>query len=241
MHWLVGLCLLLTVGTAAADLTARSWLIADSELNIEAGENFYEVRSIASLTKLLTVMVALDDNTRHHSLVKMAMVRSSNSAAYKLCQRHSQGYQGCIDAMNAKARWLGAINTRVYEPTGLDPRNQSTAVDIARIIRGASLYPEIVQVSQIDTIKINKRRIAHNTNPLVTKYNTVVSKTGWTVRAGGCLAMIVDDRIIVLLGSKNTRTRVTEMQQLIESLPVTQWTTEPWMSPFKPTTFQNFI
>ena len=221
MRWLVSLCLLLTVNTAAANLTARSWLIADSELNIEAGENFFEVRSIASLTKLLTVMVALDDHTRHHKLVKMAMVRSSNSAADQLCRRHSGGYQGCIDAMNAKARWLGAIDTQIYEPTGLDPRNRSTAVDIAKIIRNASLYPEIVQVSQIDTIKISKRRIAHNTNPLVTKYNTVVSKTGWTVRAGGCLAMIVDDRIIVLLGSKNTRTRVTEMQQLIESIPIT--------------------
>ena len=221
MRWLVSLCLLLTVNTAAANLTARSWLIADSELNIEAGENFFEIRSIASLTKLLTVMVALDDHTRHHKLVKMAMVRSSNSAADQLCRRHSGGYQGCIDAMNAKARWLGAIDTQIYEPTGLDPRNRSTAVDIAKIIRNASLYPEIVQVSQIDTIKISKRRIAHNTNPLVTKYNTVVSKTGWTVRAGGCLAMIVDDRIIVLLGSKNTRTRVTEMQQLIESIPIT--------------------
>ena len=221
MRWLVSVCLLLTVNTAAANLTARSWLITDSELNIEAGENFFEVRSIASLTKLLTVMVALDDHTRHHKLVKMAMVRSSNSAADQLCRRHSGGYQGCIDAMNAKARWLGAIDTQIYEPTGLDPRNRSTAVDIAKIIRNASLYPEIVQVSQIDTIKISKRRIAHNTNPLVTKYNTVVSKTGWTVRAGGCLAMIVDDRIIVLLGSKNTRTRVTEMQQLIESIPVT--------------------
>lgn len=241
MRWLISLCLLLTVNTAVASLTARSWLITDSELNIEAGENFYEVRSIASLTKLLTVMVALDDNTRHQGLVKLAMVRSSNWAAYKLCQRHSQGYQGCIRAMNAKARWLGAINTRIYEPTGLDPRNQSTAVDIAKIIRGASLYPEIVAVSQIDNIRISKRKVAHNTNPLVTKYNTVVSKTGWTVRAGGCLAMIVDDRIIVLLGSKNTHTRVKEMQQLIESVPVTQWSTEPWMSAFKPTTFQNLV
>lgn len=215
MHWLAGLCLLLTVNIASANLTARSWLIADSELNIQAGENFFEVRSIASLTKLLTVMVALDDHTKEHSLVKMAMVRSSNFAADQLCRRHSGGYQGCIAAMNAKARWLGAIDTQVYEPTGLNPGNRSTAVDIARIIRGASLYPEIVAVSHIDNIRINKRRIAHNTNPLVTKYNTVVSKTGWTVRAGGCLAMIVDDKIIVLLGSKNTHTRVTEMEKLI--------------------------
>jgi D-alanyl-D-alanine endopeptidase (penicillin-binding protein 7) len=218
MRWLIGLCLLLAINTASA-FTARSWLIADTELNIEAGENFFEVRSIASLTKLLTVMVALDDHTKEHGLVKMAMVRSSNFAADQLCRHHSGGYNGCIDAMNAKARWLGAIDTRVYEPTGLSPLNRSTAVDIAKIIRAASLYPEIVAVSQIDNIRISKRKIAHNTNPLVTKYNTVVSKTGWTVRAGGCLAMIVGDRVIVLLGSKNTHTRVTEMQQLIESLP----------------------
>lgn len=221
-RWILACALLLSISTAHAQITARSWLIADAELNVQAGENFFEVRSIASLTKLLTVMVALDDHTSHHGLVKLAMVRSNNHAADQLCRRHSQGYQGCINAMNNKARWIGAIDTRIQDATGLSAHNISTAVDIAKIMRAASLYPEIVAASHIDNIKLSRRKIAHNTNPLVTRYNTVVSKTGWTIKAGGCLAMMVDDRIIVVLGSKNTHTRVTEMRQLIESVPGAQ-------------------
>ena len=41
-------------------ITAKSWLVADDSGNTIQGENTQEVRSIASITKLMTVMVVLD-------------------------------------------------------------------------------------------------------------------------------------------------------------------------------------
>jgi D-alanyl-D-alanine carboxypeptidase len=44
----------------------------------------------------------------------------------------------------------------------------------------------------------------------------VVSKTGFTNLAGGCIVLLLDtelgDKVVVVLGSKNTRTRIPEAE-----------------------------
>lgn len=215
MRWLLTLVLAVSC-QAQASLTARSWLITDADLHVQAGENYHELRSIASLTKLLTVMVAIDDGTARPELINLAMVNSNNYAADQLCRLHSRGYAGCIRAMNEKAMRLDAWNTYIHDATGLSHRNRSTARDIARIVRAASNYPAIVNASHILKSK-NKKVVLRNTNPLVGVYNTTVSKTGWTMAAGGCIAIMLDGRIYVLLGSQNTRTRVQELNRLVRA------------------------
>jgi D-alanyl-D-alanine carboxypeptidase len=46
----------------------------------------------------------------------------------------------------------------------------------------------------------------------------IVSKTGYINASGGCVVMLLDtdqgQRVIVLLGSKNTRTRIPELEQI---------------------------
>ena len=213
MRWLITLVLAVSC-QAQATLTARSWLITDTDLQVQSGQNYYELRSMASLTKVLTVMVAIDDGRADADLVELAMVRSSNAAADELCRRHSQGYRGCIRAMNEKAMRLDAWNTYVSDATGLSAMNRTTARDMARIILAASRYPAIVNASH--KISVTKRRhVYKNTNPLVGMYDITVSKTGWTMRAGGCIAVLAGDRIVVLLGSRDTRTRIRELEYLL--------------------------
>lgn len=214
MRWLAVLCLVMSCQAQA--LTARSWLITDTDLNVQSGYNYRELRSIASLTKLLTVMVAIDDGTARPELVKLAMVNSNNHAATQLCKNYSRGYQACIRAMNEKAMRLDAWNTYLYDSTGLDRRNRSTAQDIARIVLAARNYAQIVESSHILRDR-KKKMVLKNTNPLVGTFNTTVSKTGWTMAAGGCIAVLIENRIYVLLGSHNTKTRVTELAQLVRA------------------------
>jgi D-alanyl-D-alanine endopeptidase (penicillin-binding protein 7) len=61
-----------------------------------------------------------------------------------------------------------------------------------------------------------------NTNPLVAKYNVIVSKTGYVRLSGGCLVMSAyvngQKRLFVVLNSKTTRTRIRDMEQLIVSV-----------------------
>ena len=204
--------LLLTVpflslaGQKPVEITAKSWIVS-SQGQILRGKNTTEVRPIASITKLMTVMVYLDaykslnlkiDQNR----VQRALVSSDNRASKRLCSK----IPDCILKMNLKAKELGLVNTRFTEPSGLSVFNSSNAEELVRIVEEASKYPEIIQASQT-----TKR----NTNPTIGKYDYTVSKTGFINLAGGCIVAKVGDRIVVILGSKNVRTRIPELEQLL--------------------------
>ncbi len=213
----------------AMNITATSWLVADGEGKIIESENIYQDRSIASITKLMTAMVVLDARQdlnqyikpyTRRELLQLAIVHSDNKASESLCQNYPNGRSQCINAMNEKARSLGMINTKFVDPTGLGVMNVSTAYDLIKLVRAAERYPEIVDASRMSEVKIKIRKkylIFRNTNPIIGKrHEFVVSKTGWIRAAGGCIVMMLDTdvgrRIVVVLGSKNTHTRIPEAE-----------------------------
>jgi len=213
----------------AMNITATSWLVADGEGRIVESENIYQDRSIASITKLMAAIVVLDARQdldqyikpyTRRELLQLAIVHSDNRASELLCQNYPNGRSQCINAMNEKARSLGMINTKFIDPTGLGVMNVSTAYDLIKLVRAAEHYQEIVDASGMSEVKIKIRKkylIFRNTNPIIGKrHEFVVSKTGWTRAAGGCIVMMLDTdvgrRIVVVLGSKNTHTRIPEAE-----------------------------
>jgi D-alanyl-D-alanine carboxypeptidase len=60
--------------------------------------------------------------------------------------------------------------------------------------------------------------VFNNTNPLVATKDFIVSKTGYIRASGGCIVTMIETkigrRIVVLLNSKNTHTRIPEANQL---------------------------
>jgi len=197
-----------------------------------------EVRSIASITKLMTAMVVLDSGQSlteiipkklynkqltRETLIDLAIVKSDNTAAKMLCDYYPGGYDNCISAMNNKAKSLQMINSSFTDPTGLLATNVSTAQDLIKLVFAASKYPLIVEASNMDAVRwsINKKKNIEfrNTNTLVGPNNSfIVSKTGWITKSGGCIVMMINTvngiRTVVLLGSKNTKTRIPEAKML---------------------------
>jgi len=131
---------------------------------------------IASVTKLMTAMVALDahlpmndilfigeDDIDYikgtHSrlslgtaltraeLLQLALMSSENRAAAALGRNYPGGITAFIAAMNLKAAMLGMKNTRFVDSTGLDSNNVSTADDLAKMVNAAHQYPEIRQIT----------------------------------------------------------------------------------------------
>ena len=122
---------------------------------------------IASITKLMTAMVFLDqhpdmsdrikvteadvDRLKHSSshlpvgtsltrkqMLNMALVASENRAASALGRTTLEGGKAAfVAAMNQKARALGMIHTHFVDPTGLNPENVSTAADLAKMVNYA--------------------------------------------------------------------------------------------------------
>ena len=231
--------LALTITSVFADpLTAQAWLVADSNGKILEGSNMSEVRSIASITKLMTAMVVLDSGQSlseiipkklynkqlsRETLIDLAIVKSDNNAAKMLCDYYPGGYNKCIDAMNYKAASLQMDNSTFTDPTGRMHTNVSTAHDLIKLVFAASTYPLIVEASNMDAVRwsIGKKKTAEfrNTNSLVGHgYKFLVSKTGFINKAGGCIVMMMYTangiRTVVLLGSKNTKTRIPEAKML---------------------------
>ena len=231
MKLLVLAALLFVSNAFAINITAQSWLETDDQGNMIEGSNITEVRSIASITKLMTVIAVLDNKQdmqekigkfTRGQLVQLALVKSDNAAAEALCEKFPGGRFKCIRYMNEKANYLGMYRTKFVEPTGLSPMNISTALDLLRLVFEASHYPEIVKASQTPILNIqigNKVLSFRNTNPIIGKrYNFIVSKTGTTIAAGGCIVVMFDSeagrRIIILLGAKNGKVRIPEVEFL---------------------------
>ena len=222
---------LLTSNAFAFSMTAQSWLETDDQGNLLESYNITEVRSIASITKLMTVMAVIDNNqsmqeklgklTREQH-IQLALVKSDNNSAKVLCDNFPGGRFECIRYMNEKANYLGMLRTKFVEPTGLSPMNISTALDLLRLVFEARHYSEIVRASQTPVLNIqvgNKVLSFRNTNPVIGKrYNFIVSKTGSTNAAGSCIVVMFDTdvgrRIVILLGAK-TGKRLPEAEYIV--------------------------
>jgi len=242
MKFVLSILLTFFVGQASAiNIAAKSWLVADADGKILDSNNIEIIQPIASITKLMTAMVILDANenlsvplkkrfkglyVNREQLINLAVIKSDNTAAKMLCENYHRGYRECINDMNHKAQILGMNSTAFADSSGLDNRNVSTPKDLIKLLLAAEKYPQIVYASNqsvTELIKKKKRKNVKwkftNTNPLVSKYNVIVSKTGYVRASGGCLVMSInlngEKKLFVVLNSKTTRTRIYDMEQLI--------------------------
>ena len=215
-----------------SNVSAKSWAVADENGKIIKSLNANDLRSIASITKLMTAMVVLDanqnldekiNNISRRQHLRLALIRSNNHSSDLLCEHYPGGYQACVDAMNAKARSLKMRDTSFVDASGLDDDNVSTSSSLIKLVLAAQTYPLIVKSSQTPKmrIKLDEGYYSYkNTNPLVSK-KFIVSKTGYIRAAGGCIALLMDTnkgkRVVIILGSKNTHTRIPEVRHLVRN------------------------
>jgi D-alanyl-D-alanine carboxypeptidase (penicillin-binding protein 5/6) len=206
-----------TAQAAAPHVTARAYLVenpATGEVLVQHGA--WSRVPIASLTKLMTVLVTLDrarwnDVVRVRSdaaavgestvnlragerltvgdLVKAALIQSANDAADALADYISQGDQKAFVAlMNEKAKQLGLQRTHFVRPDGLDVRGHySTAHDVTVLAQVAMRDPRIRSVVRLRTDTIAGHRRLHTWNDLLGVFRGLFGvKTGHTAAAGWC-------------------------------------------------------
>jgi serine-type D-Ala-D-Ala endopeptidase (penicillin-binding protein 7) len=167
-------------------------------------ENAQDKRSIASITKVMTTVVFLEDNpdltqevTVQRSdvyaasttflkandrltlgdVLHLTLIASDNAAARILARVSHGGTASFVERMNEKALELGLENTSFADPSGLNPANVSSAYDLSRLISFAAADERIAPVMQTATytVKTNRRTInIHSTNRLVMEGMDVV-------------------------------------------------------------------
>lgn len=191
------------------------------------GKNAARRTPIASITKLMTAMVVLDaglsmdspitiadsdvDRVKksssrlevgttlsRHDTMWLALMSSENRAAHSLARTYPGGVNAFVNAMNKKARSLGMLNTRFFDPTGLNKNNTSTAADLALMAQAAYRYPLIRQFTtstEHDIVSASGRPLHYqNSNALVREgvWDIQLSKTGYIKEAGRCLVMVAE-------------------------------------------------
>jgi D-alanyl-D-alanine endopeptidase (penicillin-binding protein 7) len=224
---------------------------------------------IASITKLMTgyivvkaqqdmfeMLTITDDDVDHekhtHSrlpvgthmtrgnLLHIALMSSENRAAAALGRNYPGGITAFVQAMNAKARELGMVDTHYVDSSGLSSLNVASARDLAKLAVMAHQEPLLREYTTDPkyVVEAAGRPLQYaNTNHLVANpdWNIGLQKTGFINEAGRCLVMqaMIQGRavIMVFLDSKGKQSRTADagrMRRWLEALhPALQPATPP--------------
>jgi D-alanyl-D-alanine endopeptidase (penicillin-binding protein 7) len=230
---------------------------ANSEVLFEKNSNV--ALPIASITKMMTGLVVVEANQdmdevltvtdedvdrekfsssrlrvgaqlTRANMLHIALMSSENRAASALGRNYPGGKPAFVEAMNAKARELGMLDTHYVDSSGLSKMNVASARDLAKLAMAAYQQPMLRQFSTDPKaiVEANGRPMQFgNTNHLVASPDWTIGlqKTGFINEAGRCLMMqaVIEGRsvIMVFLDSKGKMSRTADagrMRKWLEAL-----------------------
>jgi serine-type D-Ala-D-Ala carboxypeptidase (penicillin-binding protein 5/6) len=205
-----------TARAGAPPVTASAYLIEDARTGeVLASSNAHAHLPIASITKLMTVLLTLE----HHKLtdvvtvdpraasvnessidlspgeqltvrdlLKGALIQSANDAADALALSIAPDYPAFARLMNAKAVQLGLRDSNFVRPDGLDaPGEYSSAADVTRLARLVMRTRFVRETVREETDTIAGGRTLHTWDDLLQQFPATIGvKTGHTDDAGWC-------------------------------------------------------
>jgi D-alanyl-D-alanine carboxypeptidase (penicillin-binding protein 5/6) len=186
-----------------------------------AAQNADEKLPIASTTKIMTALLALErgnlddritiseeaayqegssmytspgETYTLEELLYGLLLNSGNDAAWAIAEHISGSVPAFVEAMNQRARELGATNTHFSNPSGLpDPGHYSTARDLALITKAALARSDFRRIVSTKAQKVpwpvkGEEKLLVNHNRLLWRYEGADGvKTGYTTQARQCL------------------------------------------------------
>jgi D-alanyl-D-alanine carboxypeptidase (penicillin-binding protein 5/6) len=213
---LAALALACPAVAAPPGIDARAYLVVDGATgDVIAGRAAGRSVPIASITKLMTVLVTLErarlDETATvqadatttggsviglragerisvRDLVTAALIHSANDAAHALADHVGGTEERFVSLMNARARELGLRRTHFVRPDGLDaPGHYSSAGDVTKLARIAMQKPFLRVTVRRQQAAIAGGRSLYVWNDLLRTFPGLIGvKTGHTSDAGWC-------------------------------------------------------
>ena len=210
--------LLCQVPTAqAVGTSASSAILMEAESGrVLYEQNAHEERLIASITKLMTALVALESGhdleetvtvgeacTRAEGsslylrpgeeislkgLLYGVMLRSGNDAALAVAEHCGGSVEEFVGRMNEKAAQLGMVNSHFANPNGLNAEGHySSAYDMALLARACLENEALAEIAATKSATVDGR-VLTNHNKLLWQYEGCIGlKTGYTEKAGRTL------------------------------------------------------
>jgi D-alanyl-D-alanine carboxypeptidase (penicillin-binding protein 5/6) len=205
-------------------VSAKAYLVVDARTGgVLAAANAHERLPIASITKLMTVLVALQhhrltdvvtvdpraaavgestvdlapgDVLTVHDLVEAALIQSANDAADALALSVAPDFSSFAQLMNAEAGRLGLHDSHFVRPDGLDaPGEYSSAADVTTLARTLMRIRFVRTTVRRETATLSDGRVLHTWDDLLGVVPHVIGvKTGHTSDAGWCQVAAVRGR-----------------------------------------------
>jgi len=189
-------------------LRSASALVINAEGQVIYGKDVDTVRSIASITKLMTAMVILDSGLDlnekitvtkadrdlvqltgsrleygatlpRREMILLAIMSSENRAATVLGRNFPGGMTAFVKQMNTKALQLGMKNSHFADPAGLNVNNTSTARDLMKMVTAAEGYALIREAST--TTRIEVRPYAKRGPLVYGNTNRLLKNKSWSI------------------------------------------------------------
>ena len=200
---------------APPSVDARAFLVLNGKTGeVVAGRNTRARLPIASITKLMTALLAVErarpaaavtveggaagvggstialragERLSVRDLLRAALIQSANDAANALALHVGRGsVSRFVAMMNQRARALGLTDTHFVRPDGLDvPGHLSSARDATALARHAMQVPAIRDAVRRPTAVISGGRTLRTWNDLLWSFRGLIGvKTGHTSGAG---------------------------------------------------------
>jgi D-alanyl-D-alanine carboxypeptidase (penicillin-binding protein 5/6) len=200
---------------ATPEVDARAYLVQEGRTGeVLLARRVHDRLPIASITKLMTVLVALErakpgtmvsvdrdavgvtgstirlragEQIPLRDLIAAALIQSANDSAVAIAEHIGGGHSGPFVAlMNQQAAALGLQETRFARPDGLDTAGHySSAWDVTRLALEAMKHPTIRRLVRQESAAISGGRTLHTWNDLLGEFPGVIGvKTGHTSGAG---------------------------------------------------------
>jgi len=217
--------------TVEPRIAAASWYLVGDDGSVLARNDAGRERAIASITKLMTAVVALEqarladvvrvrervssvgessaslrrgEELSVGELVRAMLIPSGNDAADALALHIGRGSADrFVDLMNAKAEDLGLSDTTFENPHGLDEAGHvSSARDATTLVRFALGIPFLRDAMSRETVTLPGGRTLMTTDDLLGSWAPLVGgKTGHTRDAGWSQAAAAERRGVTVYGT----------------------------------------
>ena len=195
-----------------------AYSIKDEQLN-----NQYVPASQSARLKLKN-----GDTLAIKDFVYSSLIGSTNNTVETLVRFSGLSRAAFIARMNERVKQWGAKQTYFVEPTGLSPKNVTTARDYVIIAREAFFDPVIAQATILPSYSLTTRntKVPHsfkNTNLIAREKDSELlgSKTGYLDEAGHCLVTKwpTDKNknvIVVLFGEPTRQASIDDTKTLMD-------------------------
>jgi serine-type D-Ala-D-Ala carboxypeptidase (penicillin-binding protein 5/6) len=225
---LAALALAAPAYAAPSGIDARAYVVVDGATGeVIAGKAAGRSVPIASITKLMTVLVALErarldeiatvqpdatttggsviglragEQISVRDLVTAALVHSANDAAHALADHVGGNEQRFVRLMNTRAQELGLRQTNFVRPDGLDASGHySSARDVTTLARVAMQKPFLRVTVRRHEASIGGGRSLYVWNDLLRTFPGLIGvKTGHTSDAGWCQVAAAQGRGVTI-------------------------------------------